>query len=403
MTEKKFPAGRCRLFLAAALLLVLTVLLFAAAGAETAEDITARCHLKPLSGKKSFKGCTDRDYKTYWRSDNGKGACIEVTVPDGETASGVTVQWFEHPHAWGLQVLDDAGEWVDAGHTDGLFLTDYLPLPEGTSFFRVTNAPAEKRHFNLIELRIYGPGDPGPDVQRWQPCADKADLMLLVAHSDDEVLWFGGALPRYAGEEGKVCQVCMMVPSMPYRRLELLDSLWHCGVRNYPAWSTFRDSFSATLARQYKQWNKNHVYDVVTGWIRRFKPDILLTHDTQGEYGHGAHRVCADAAMHCVEFAAAEQKYPRSAKEYGTWDVPKCYLHLYPDNPVDMDWRRPLDAFGGKTGFDVAEEAFRCHVSQQKTDYHVEDWGPWDNSLFGLFRTLVGPDEAKDDFFEHIP
>jgi LmbE family N-acetylglucosaminyl deacetylase len=226
--------------------------------------------------------------------------------------------------------------------------------------------------------------------------------MLVVAHSDDEVLWFGGALPRYAGEEGKICQVCMMVPSMPYRRLELLDCLWHCGVRNYPSWSNFRDAFSATLTRQYKQWNKNHVYDVVTEWIRRFRPDVLLTHDTQGEYGHGAHRVCADAAMHCVELAAKAEKYPKSAEKYGTWDVPKCYLHLYGENGIDMDWRQPLDAFGGKTGFDIADEAFKCHVSQQKTDYHVEDWGPWDNSLFGLYRTLVGPDVEKDDFFENI-
>ena len=139
-------------FLTAALLLALTVLLIAAAGAETAEDITSSCHFKALSGRKSFRNCTDRDYKTYWRSDNGKGACIEVTVPDGETASGVTVQWYEHPHAWGVQVQDASGEWIDAGHTEGLYLTDYLPLPEGTTFFRVTNAPEEKRHFNLIEL-----------------------------------------------------------------------------------------------------------------------------------------------------------------------------------------------------------------------------------------------------------
>ena len=60
-------------FLTAALLLALTVLLIAAAGAETSEDITSSCHFKALSGRKSFRNCTDRDYKTYWRSDNGKG------------------------------------------------------------------------------------------------------------------------------------------------------------------------------------------------------------------------------------------------------------------------------------------------------------------------------------------
>ena len=387
--------------LCATLLIVAVSILTAAACAETARDITKECQFKAFSGKKSFPGCLDRNYNTYWRSDNGKGACIQVSVPAGETASGVTVQWFEHPHAWGVQIQDAEGNWIDAGHTVGQYLTDYLPLPEGTSYFRVTNAPEEKRHFNLMELRIWSAGTLSPEVQQWEPPAEKADLMLLVAHADDEVLWFGGALPLYAGEKGKICQVCMMVPSMPYRRLELLDCLWHCGVRNYPVWGGFRDTFSATLTKQYKAWNRKHVYDVVTEWIRRFRPEVLLTHDVQGEYGHGAHRVCADAAMQCVELAAKSDKYPGSAKKYGTWNVPKCYIHLYRENVIDMDWRQPLAAFAGKTGFEVAEEGFRCHKSQQKTDYHVEDWGPWDNSLFGLFRTLVGPDEAKNDFFEH--
>jgi hypothetical protein len=141
---------------------------------------------------------------------------------------------------------------------------------------------------------------------------------------------------------------------------------------------------------------------VVTEWIRRFQPEVLLTQDVGGEYGHGAHRVCADAAMHCIGLAADAKKYPGSVKAYGTWDVPKCYIHLYPENVVDMDWRQPLASFGGRTSFEVAEDAFRCHVSQQKTDYHVEDWGSCDNSLFGLYRSLVGPDEEKNDFFEHL-
>ena len=85
--------------------------------------------------------------------------------------------------------------------------------------------------------------------------------------------------------------------------------------------------------------------------------------------------------------------------------MPKCYIHLYGEekDQVRFDWKgTKLEAFGGKTSFEVAEDGFRCHISQQNTDYHVEDWGPWDNSLFGLYRTTVGPDEAKDDFFENI-
>ena len=389
----------------AAVMIIAAVLCCGAACAETAQDITKQCKFSAGSGRtgeNAFSRCTDRNYKTYWRTSNGDKCFVEVTVPAGQTASGVMVQWYEHPHAWGVQVKDADGKWTDAGHTEGSFLAEYLPLPEGTAQFRVANAPGEGRHFNMVELRVYGEGEMNPEVQLWQPCADKADLMLIVAHQDDEVLWFGGTLPRYAGEEGKICQVCMVVPSMPYRRLELLDCLWTCGVKNYPAYSNFKDAFSFTLAKQYKKWNKNRLYSVVTEWIRRFEPDVLLTHDLQGEYGHGAHRACSDSVMHCVEYAADESKYPRSAKQYGTWDTPKCYIHLWKENVIDMDWRQPLDAFGGKTAFEVAEEGFRCHVSQQTTDYHVEDWGPWDNSLFGLYRTTVGPDEEKNDFFENL-
>ena len=389
----------------AAVMIIAAVLCCGAACAETAQDITKQCKFSAGSGRtgeNAFSRCTDRNYKTYWRTSNGDKCFVEVTVPAGQTASGVMVQWYEHPHAWGVQVKDADGKWTDAGHTEGSFLAEYLPLPEGTAQFRVANAPGEGRHFNMVELRVYGEGEMNPEVQLWQPCADKADLMLIVAHQDDEVLWFGGTLPRYAGEEGKICQVCMVVPSMPYRRLELLDCLWTCGVKNYPAYSNFKDAFSFTLAKQYKKWNKNRLYSVVTEWIRRFEPDVLLTHDLQGEYGHGAHRACSDSVMHCVEYAADESKYPRSAKQYGTWDTPKCYIHLWKENMIDMDWRQPLDAFGGKTAFEVAEEGFRCHVSQQTTDYHVEDWGPWDNSLFGLYRTTVGPDEEKNDFFENL-
>jgi len=393
--------GRIHIW-AAALMAAGLMLLCCFALADTAADITAACTFSAGSGRKTFSQCKDRNYRTYWKTNNGDKCFVEVTVPAGQTAGGVMVQWYEHPHAWGVQIPDAGGQWIDAGHTDGSYLAEYLPLPEGTTRFRVANAPGEKRHFYMAELRIYGEGDLPPEVQQWQSCTGKADLMLLVAHQDDEVLWFGGTLPTYAGEEGKICQVCMVVPSMPYRRLELLDCLWTCGVRYYPAYGTFKDAFSYSLSKQYKHWNKNRVYETVTGWIRRYQPDVLLTHDLQGEYGHGAHRVCADAAMHCLTLAADEKKYPGSAKEYGTWDVPKCYIHLWKENVIDMDWRRPLDSFGGKTSFEIAEAGFRCHISQQKTDYHVEDWGPWDNSLFGLYRSLVGPDEEKNDFFENL-
>lgn len=384
-------------------MLILCVFLCEAASGEVAPDLTKSCSFRPGSSRSTFKQATDGSYKTYWSSGGGDGATITVTLPKGETASGVAIKWFEHMHAWCVQVMDENKQWVSCGEAEGLYYSEYLPLPEGTTTFRIANAAGQKGRLKVAELKVYGAGTLPSEVQQWEPPAEKADLLLIVAHPDDEVLWFGGTLPVYAGEYGMETQVCMMVPTLPRRRLELLDGLWTCGVRNYPVWANFPDKFATTLSKMYKKWKKDTVYKTIVGWVRRFKPEVLLSHDVYGEYGHGAHRATADGCIKALELAANKAKYPESAALYGVWDVPKAYLHLYKENVLDMDWREPLSAFGGKTGFEVACEAFKCHISQQKTDYHVEDWGPYDNSLFGLVRSLVGEDEQKNDFFENLP
>ena len=395
MKRKKWLAGG---------LTVLALLAAGLAAAETAREITWECEITPGSKKKEFSAALDRDYRTYWNSFAGKGAWIEVKVPEGEEAGGIWCQYYDHEHALGVQVKDETGAWQEVARTEGAFLSDYIALPEGVTEFRVTNPQGVKKStpIPLAEFHVYSRGELPREVQVWQPPAAKADLMLLAGHPDDEILWFGGILPRYAGVEGRAVQVCTMVPTLPRRRLEELDGLWTCGVKNYPVFGHYRDNFSLSLNGQYEKWDRTGVQKLVTGWIRRFKPEVIITHDINGEYGHGAHRVCADAVIQGLTLAANPKKYPDSYKTYGTWDVPKCYLHLYPEGVIDFDWREPLAAFDGKTGFDVAVEAFACHVSQRETEYSVEDSGPCDCSLFGLYRSLVGPDERKDDLFENL-
>ena len=381
------------------------LLLTAAAGlAETAEDLTAGCVITPASKKKEFKKAMDGSYKTFWNSSGGKGAAVEIRLPEGEEAGAVWFQWYEHEHAIAVQVKNASGEWEEIAHTDGAYLSECLELPGGITEFRVANPKSAKRSnpIPLAEIHVYGRGELPPEVQRWNPPCEKADLMLLAGHPDDELLWFGGVLPVYAGVQKKAVQVCIMVPTLPRRRLEELDGLWTCGVRNYPAFGYFRDSFSLSLSDQYSRWGETAVHKLVTGWVRRFRPEVLITHDFGGEYGHGVHRVCADAAVKALDFAVNPKKFPDSWKEYGGWDVPKLYIHLYGENVIDFDWRIPLEEFGGKTAFDVAAEAFERHISQKDTEYAVEDSGPRDCSLFGLYRSLVGPDTAHDDLFENL-
>ena len=80
----------------------------------------------------------------------------------------------------------------------------------------------------------------------------------------------------------------------------------------------------------------------------------------------------------------------------------KLYLHRWRENEIVFDWSQPLSAFGGRSGFDVADEAFKKHVSQKKTHYHVYRNGTYDSQRMGLYWSAVGPDEAKNDIFEHV-
>ena len=75
---------------------------------------------------------------------------------------------------------------------------------------------------------------------------------------------------------------------------------------------------------------------------------------------------------------------------------------------------QPLAAFDGKTGTEVAEEAYAMHVTQRSAGmkirgkryiFSVRETGGllFPNTVFGLCRTEVGPDEMRNDFLEHIP
>jgi len=383
-------------FLAAALLLLAA----GAALALEAEDLTRECAFKGGTTAE-LKKLRDNKYSSHWNSQGGAAGKLTVTLPEGKEARSLYIKWYDKPVA--AQVLIPEGkEWKPLAYGEGRYLAEYIPLPEGVSRFRLTPAKGVKGRMNIAEIRVFGEGDVPHWVQRWQPPAQKADLLVVAAHPDDEVLFMGGAIPYYAGEMKKTVQVVCMTRSMPNRRLELLDCLWVCGVKNYPEIGALKDCFTYSRKQMYKIWGEARTIKLLSRMYRQYKPDVVVTHDFDGEYGHAAHKATADAAARALERAADTASYPELTEAWGAWDVPKIYIHLYGENVVDMDWRKPLQAFGGKTAFEMAQEGFLCHRSQQDTPYVVEDFGPYDNSLFGLYRSLVGEDEAKNDFFENI-
>lgn len=382
--------------------IVLIGLLLAAgcACAETAREITADCALSGTPAK-SIAQMRDGKYLTRWLAPSN--GTLKATAPQGEAIYGVYIQAYGTGCAFAVQTMDDAGKWADAAVCETDYLTGYASIPQGAQAIRIRPRDRGTR-LSIAELHLFAGGETPDWVQRWEaPCTD-AELLVLAAHPDDELLFMGGTIPYYAGQRQMEVQVAYLVPSTPYRKLELLDGLWMCGVRHYPDLGPFPDVYGVSLRGMYREkgWQESRVLRYVVGLYRRYRPEVVVTHDVNGEYGHGAHKVASDAAQRCIALAADAVWQDKRLAYAEPWQVKKLYLHLYEEGQIRMNWRVPLPAFGGKTAFDMAEAAFGCHISQQKTDYRVEDSGPYDNAVFGLAYSAVGEDEAKDDFFEHI-
>ena len=80
----------------------------------------------------------------------------------------------------------------------------------------------------------------------------------------------------------------------------------------------------------------------------------------------------------------------------------KVYLHLYKENQIEMDWDQPLSPDSPISPMFLAQEAFDKHRSQQRAYSMTREAKTYNNRLFGLYYSAVGPDENKNDFFEHL-
>ena len=386
-------------------LLISVLLLSAFAAAETARDLTAECFFSASKGSgKKYTALYDHVYEGYWKSNKANNNYLEVHLPEGETCSGVQIKWAAINRKWCVEVEKD-GEWtaVDGFQEGREFLTTWTPL-DGVTAFRIASHSNYPHDLRIDELIVLSEGERPENIQVWEPTYEKADMMVVVGHPDDEYVFLGAVIPYYGAERGKRVLVTYITESTHYRRTELLDGLWTAGQRSYPLTGLFHDRYTMSLGTAYQRLGENKVKNYIISLFRKHRPDVVVTQDIHGEYGHGVHKICADSVINALKKSGSAKYDRESAKLYGTWDVPKCYIHLYPENQIIFDWNEmKLSAFGGRSAFEVANDAWHCHLSQQKSKYEVYMDGPYNSQIFGLYRSTVGPDKAHDDFFENIP
>jgi Uncharacterized proteins, LmbE homologs len=307
---------------------------------------------------------------------------------------------FDEPCEWTLVL--SGGKALPGGRNG--FIHEYFGLSEAVTGFDMI-IPAGCR---LTEAYAFTDGELPEWVHIWEPPCEKADLMIMPTHADDEHLWFGGAMPYYAGELGCKVQVVYLTyhADAPWRFHELLNGLWTVGVRNYPVFvDKFRDTVDTkpSLYAAQSIFGHDRVLEYQVEMLRRFSPRVILAHDINGEYGHGAHKLNASTLLEALRIYEDPAVFPESAGKYGISQVQKCYLHLWPENRITVSWSdKKLSRFGGRSALDMAIEGYHCHKSQLRWRYHVREWGKYDCRQFGLAYTTVGYDTpGLGDLFEN--
>ena len=266
--------------LAAAFLL--SGLSFSAAAEKTeAKNILQGCSLISSENAASLENLWDQKVTTVWKAPAGSTLTIKSPVPIG----GLYILWDRDPVGW---TLSDPRETITEGGKDG-FLHEYVPVSAETAFDGkyILNMTMHA-DASIADLYVLSPGTLPSWVQTWQPMLKKADLLAFSTHADDELLWFGGTLPLYAGQYKKKVQVAYLIyhgaaRNEYFRNHELLDGLWTVGVTNYPMiCRQFEDYYCSDLAEALKTYDENAMQEYAVMLLRRFKPEVVVTQDENG-------------------------------------------------------------------------------------------------------------------------
>ncbi len=399
-------------------ILIFIICAFVFAAFAYAEEPTEAEQLPvKLSGASELSKLTDGNETSY--TELSAGTTVTLAADAGEMGiSSLYIAFDKIPGEWKLSDGDLTAVCGKNGYlheyVDVKALFGYAPRSLYLTF--------EKADVGVSEITAFADGELPSWVQIWEPpCEGETDVMLCSTHADDEQLFFAGVLPYFAGELGLNVQVVYFTSPFSFhnRQHEQLNGLWEVGVRNYPIYGEMADAWSETKEDAYAHQKaygitKDDMVAFQVEMLRRFRPLVVIGHDFAGEYSHGQHIINTDTLVEALELSADVSKYPESADKYGVWDVPKTYIHLYSENKITMNWDTPLEAFGGKTAFEVSQDGFAHHKSQHWTWFYkwmygkntkitkateIKTYSPCD---YGLYRTTVGYDSGINDMLENI-
>ncbi len=211
-------------------------------------------------------------------------------------------------------------------------------------------------------------------------------LLLVHAHPDDETIGQGATMAKYVAEgRGVTLVTCtagemgeILVPELEHlaadkedrlgehRRGEIADAMAELGVTDHRwlgGFGTYRDSGMAwhadghaigdpeVIAKHPNAfWNADltEAADHLVAIIREVRPQVLVTYDQFGGYGHPDHIQAHRVAMYAAQLAAV----PSYRLELGEpWDIAKIYWGAMSESRM-REGLRMLRAAGDTTSFE---------------------------------------------------
>jgi N-acetyl-1-D-myo-inositol-2-amino-2-deoxy-alpha-D-glucopyranoside deacetylase len=204
-------------------------------------------------------------------------------------------------------------------------------------------------------------------------------LILVHAHPDDEVIGTGATMARYAAEGAHVTLVTctageegeILVPELEHlaaaredrlaevRVVELANAMTALGVDDHRflgGFGRYRDSGMMDDPANDKPgtfWHADleeaaaHLVKV----IREIQPQVLVTYDENGGYGHPDHIMAHRTAMRAAEAAADPGYAPELG---GAWEIEKIYWTAVPKSVLAQGIEAMKEA-GDTSGFLAVE------------------------------------------------
>ncbi len=345
---------------------------------------------------------SDKLYKVTSISDNKYTSSL--TVDPGETLrlyadspKYLHVKFYGNApgqYTLTLKKSDGSTEPVTMHVGKNSFLHDLTQLDYDADIIEITSGEQIK----IAELELYSHGKLPDNVQRWENTFSACDILVISTHSDDDTLFFGALIAENTAKNRLVQTAFITNHSNELHRLnEMLDGQWALGITAYPIVGDFKDLYSTLLETAKSQYDTDAMTGFIVECIRRTRPLVLVTHDVNGEYGHGAHMLVSKLTRESLDLCAEKDAYIESAKKYGVHSPEKTYIHLYKENEIILDVDAEYDSLVNKSPFETAREAYKCHISQQKWSFKVTKTGTDDCRRFGLYRSYVNCDVASND------